>query len=211
MKRIFVKNIDIISEIIKNDQTQMSYYNFLSKIKDFLGHLLIDPINSKPDISLIACGLYKSRLLKLLINRNIIERDTDINYKDGHAMFKIKYRIPKKNFERKIKRLYSKIFEVNLPHDNRLMEDGEGDGTFGGATSSAVSNDNAPIAPLGQVQRRNIYITNEQLKKIQEALSTFSAGDYQYDVPFQFKDENGNNDETYIHNKPGGISVEIKK
>lgn len=201
----------IIKEGADLNSDKMTLYSFISLIKNFLGQLLINPIDAKPDKKLMAYGLYKSKLLSMLISRNIIERDEKIiDTNVEHPQFKVKYKIPRKNFERKLKRLYIKLFEVNVPKNNlSINEDGEGD--FGGATSASVSNDNAPIAPFGQVQRKTIYINNKQLNKLQEIATTFNCGDYQYDVPFMFKDESGKKDDAYIHNKKGGISMDRKK
>lgn len=212
MNRIILNNVVILKEAIEAENEEVTYYSFLSHLKAFLANLLTDPINAKPDTFLLAHELNKGKLLNLLLNRGIIERESDVVDNDvkenEQPTFKIKYKIPRKNFERKIKRLYSKLFEINLPPKiEKLEEDGEG-GMLGGATSASAVNDTAPIAPLGQVQRRKIYLTNEQLDKIEESTTTSSAGDYQYSVPFMFKPEGGGKDEAYIHRKPGGISVD---
>lgn len=194
-------------------EKEVTYYSFLSHIKAFLRSLINDPINCKIDNFFLENNINKSKLLFLLKSKGIIissEKIDDSKEDEGNnANFKIKYLIPRKNFERKIKRLYSKLFEKNLPSEIYLKE--EGDGGMAGATSASVANDNAPVAPFGQVNRRKIYITNEQLKRLEEQLTTFNAGDYQYDVPFMFKDKDGKKDDAYIHNKKGGISVEVLK
>lgn len=185
-------------------ENEITYYSFLSHLKAFLKDLLTDPINCKVDEYFYGINLNKHKLLNLLKRRDIIRTEEKIDDSIANKpIFKIKYLIPKKNFERKVKRLYSKLFEINLPPKNNIHEDGEG-GDLCGATSAAAVNDSAPIEPIG-LNRRKIYITPMQLNKLQEALTTFNAGNYQYDTPFIF---NNKDDETYIHNKKGGISVE---
>lgn len=194
-------------------EKEVTYYSFLSHIKAFLRSLLNDPVNCKVDDFFIENNLSKSKLIFLLKNKGIIiasEKIDDSSENDKNdTIFKIKYLIPRKNFERKIKRLYSKLFEVNIPDKHSLYEDGEG--SIAGATSAVAVNNCAPVVPFGQVNRRKIYITDEQLKRLEEQLTTFNAGDYQYDVPFIFKDKNEKKDDAYIHNKKGGISVEVLK
>ena len=187
-------------------ENNVTYYSFLSQIKGFLRAILKDPVNCKIDDFFIQNNISKSKLLNLLKRYNIIEVSEKV---DDSNKFKIKYSIPRKNFERKIKRLYSRLFEVNLPTKENIDEDGES-GVCGATTASAV-NDTAPILPMGGINRRRIYLTNEQLTNLREALTTFNAGNYQYDVPFMFKDADGKKDDCYIHNKKGGISADRLK
>ena len=127
---------------------------------------------------LTAYGYNRTKLLRYLINYGIVEKeekinDTDENGKLKTATMKIKFKVPKKNFERKLKRLYIRLFEKNVPNLNKeiVSEDGE----MGGATGSDSSGQYSQ--PVFGVQRREIY-------NVEEATATSTTGDYQYTVPF---------------------------
>lgn len=160
------------------EELQMSEYKFNNAIKAFLHDLLIDPVNAKPSLVLTAYGYNRTKLLRYLINYGIVEKeekinDTDENGKLKTATMKIKFKVPKKNFERKLKRLYIRLFEKNVPNLNKeiVSEDGE----MGGATGSDSSGQYSQ--PVFGVQRREIY-------NVEEATATSTTGDYQYTVPF---------------------------
>lgn len=205
MKRVYLDNIGLLENIVREDQEEMTYTKFLNSIKKFLGNLLNDPINAKPSIDLLVKGLYKSKLINLLSNQGVLtwekKDDTDEN---GNSLFVIKYKVPRNNFERKIKKLYIKIFEKNVPEAISTETNVD---ECGGATTAAAVNNVAPIVPLGQSVKKKplYYFTESQVKMIEETTSTFTVGAYQYDVPFSFKRPDGKKDDAYIHNKKGGI------
>lgn len=188
-KKIIVgENAIKVFEAIENE---MTYYSFLSNIKSFLKDLLNNPSTAKPSMELKAKGLNRSKLLSYLINKGIITRDEKIVDEDENgnpqtAVMSVKYKIPKKDFERKIQKLYINLFEKNLPEqecsnfkDNMTimkMEDG-GDGATNATSSGQFSQ------PVFDVQRREIYNTKPN-DDIEEATTTMNTGDYQYTVPF---------------------------
>jgi hypothetical protein len=112
----------------------------------------------------------------------------------------VKFRCPKKNFDRKIQKLYIRFFEKNLPQrqihlrNEEINEDGEG-GAIGGATSAASSGQF--IQPFGGVQRRKMPT------EIEETTTTMNTGNYQYTVPF------GGDKETLARKNGDGGSVSI--
>ena len=168
------KTIVISSNTVQmiTEELEMSEYKFYNNIKHFLKSLLEDPINTTVPLLLKKYGIIRSKLLRELLNFNIIEKEERINDKDENgeaktATMMIKYRVPKKNFDRKLKKLYIKLFEKNLPVRKLRNEDGATGCDASGQYSS----------PLFGVQRR-------EMADIIEAATTSTCGDYQYTVPF---------------------------
>lgn len=179
------------------EELQMTEYKFYNAIKAFLHDLLVDPVYAKPSSILTAYGYTRGKLLQYLLRYNIVEKeekiiDTDENGEPREATMKVKFKVPKKNFERKLKRLYIRLFERNIPQTEVVTEEGE----TGGATGSDASGQYSQ--PVFGVQRREIY-------NVKEATTTSTVGDYQYDVPFPCDDETMKR-----HNGVGG-SVSVNK
>lgn len=188
------------SIIIRNDTARMiieqltiSEYKFYNNIKYFLKTLLEDPVNAEVPLLLKRYGINKSTLLREMLNIGMIEKNERINDKDENgnpisATMMIRYRVPKKHFDRKLKKLYIKFFEKNVPQRKLRNEDG--------ATGSDASGQYAQ--PIFGVQRRSIA-------DMAEAATTTTVGDYQYDVPFM-----GDKETLSRRNGVGG-SVSINK
>ena len=163
-----------ITENIVTNNTEVTFYNFISHVKSFLRGLLTSPITIDVDDFFKSHDINKKQLLSLLIERGIIEKETKITNEDGKDNFTIKYKIPKRNFERKIRRLYSFLFEKHEIKESILNEDGEGGGgatSCGSAMQGGGSNPDAGqfIVPLGKVQRRKIaHVTQEQAEFLKE-------------------------------------------
>ena len=117
-----------------------------------------------------------------MMNIGMIEKDEKISDSDENgqpktATMMIKYRVPKKNFDRKLKKLWIRMVDRNLPerkhNDLNINEDGEM-----GATSAISSGE--VIKPVFPMQRRQMYGESD----VDEATTTTTAGNYEYDVPF---------------------------
>lgn len=186
-------------------EMEMTEQKFHSNIRNFISQLLQDPVNAQPSTLLRTNGLNRSILLKYLLKGGIIIRDERISDKDENgepktATMMVKFRCPKKNFDRKIQKLYMRFFEKNLPQrqihlrHEEINEDGEG-GAIGGATSAASSGQF--IQPFGSVQRRKMPT------EIEETTTTMNTGNYQYTVPF------GGDKETLARKNGEGGSVSI--
>ncbi len=184
---------------------EVTYYEFLTHTKDYLKQLISKPSTARVDAflekHLSEIGETQQSFLKLLIERGIVEKSVKINDNletpGAEPTFSIKYRIPRKKFEWKMKKLHVELFE--LPTSGVLNESEGVDEATGAASSGQFSQ---PL--FGGVVRRKIYITPEQAKVLGEATTTQTAGDYQYTVPFPAKKD----DPAMVHNKPGGISCE---
>lgn len=173
-----------MADILKKE-IEMTEYKFQVGIKKFLHDLLVDPVNAQvPDVFRYY-DYNRSRLISLLRSNDLLRKSERISDKDEFgndktATMQVKYRVPKKNFDRKIRNLYIKMFERNIPspsyEDTELSED-SGAAMCGATSADSSGQFSQPVFPL---QRRTMYGNNE----IEEGTTTSSVGDYQYDVPF---------------------------
>ena len=182
-KKIYV-NSDTLKEAVDYINDEITFFGFLSNVKGFLKELLINPTTADVNDYLKRHGVERKVLLDELLKRDIVNKETKIEEINGKDKFHISFKIPKHNFERKMKRLYSFLFEKNEIVESVIFEDG-GATTCSGAMQGGGSNPDAGqfIQPIGKVQRRKIYVTNEQYNMLKE-MGTVDAGNYQYDVPF---------------------------
>ena len=102
--------------IKENEEEEVTFYKFFTEVKNFIKDLLDDPINAKPSGFFKTHGISKSILLNKMMDRDIISKKENIdepNDADGNmkSMHYLQYRVPRKNFEQKIKRLYTYFFE----------------------------------------------------------------------------------------------------
>lgn len=109
-------NEDKLVLIKENEEENVTFYKFFTEVKNFIQDLLDDPINAKPSEFFKNHDISKSLLLNKMIDRDIVTKHENIDEPydaDGNkkSMHSIQYRVPKKNFEQKIKRLYSYFFE----------------------------------------------------------------------------------------------------
>lgn len=186
----------MLKEAVKYINDDITFFGFISHLKSFLKQLLVNPIDVNIDDYLERHGVNKNKLLSELLNRGIIEKETNINDENGKDKFVVTYKVPKKNFERKVRRLYSYLFENNEMTVNTLFKE-DGATSCGSAMQGGGLNPDAGqyTTPIGKVQRRKIYITKEQYEILKET-NTQDTGNYQYDVPLNF---NNGKDPSYDH------------
>lgn len=105
---------------------EVTYYRFLSEVKSFLAKLLHDPIKAEPSKYMKDLGFTRSRIINLLIKKDLLERNEKILTPDKTGGKKVKYavifKVKKKNFDRTMRRVYAKYFEKNLPDKNEVNE-----------------------------------------------------------------------------------------
>lgn len=198
------REIIITEDMVKllEEETKMTEYRFNSNLRFFLRDLLIDPMASQLPTVFSQRGYTKSRFIQILINNGILEKKERISDKDENgepkkATMMVSYRIPSEGLKRKIKKLYIKMFERNIPERPKetVNEDGEG-AVMAGATTSDSSGQYT--APLFGIQRRKMPTV--------ETTTTTTVGDYQYTVPFPGDDET-----LARHNGVGGsVSINHK-
>lgn len=184
MKTIIINERQTI--LLKEANKEMTYYAFLSHVKSYLKKLLTDPISAQPDDFLKNYGLEGKELNSKLTDNNIIIKNEKIDSSGEKDMFKISYKIPRQNFERKMKRLYSSLFESNIVDANVLNEDGCAGVMQGGGGNPNAGQFEQPLfgKPL---RRKTLYVTQEQYDKLQnlkeEAVMNTAVGDFGYDAP----------------------------
>ena len=183
-RRIICINEDVAMKLV--DDLSMTEYKFNSNVKQFLHDLLVDPSNAQVPFILKQNGYDRKRLIYYLTHFDLLRKAEKILDKndDGEpktATMIVKFQVPKKNFDRKLHKLYIRLFENNTnQQQEELTEDGE---ACGATTCDASAGQfSQPIFPT---QRRAF---NEELN-IEEDTTCGSVGDYQYDVPFTGDDE----------------------
>ena len=191
----------------------ITFYAFLSNIKFFLSCLLKDPIETKVNDFLIDLGFTKQRLINILLKRDVIRRHEKIDDKEkesGNINYVVKYNVVRKQFERKIKRIYNKYVEGAIEKRDENIEEEATSCASSGQFSQPLFGEpirRKTMYSESKQGRKRIFITEKQFEKLQEALTTSTAGDYGYDVPFPVK----KNDPTMVHRKKGGISMDRLK
>lgn len=173
-KTIIIKE-GVADEI--QDEIKMTDYKFKENVKYFLKQLLDDPINADTTFLLKSKGYTRSKFIPLLLKYGILEKEEKIVDKDGDgntvsAKMSVKYKVPKKNFDRKLDKLYISLFERNVPEKQFVNEEGE---AACGATSCDSSGQFIKPA-FSNVVRRTMPTD------ITETATT-DVGDYGYDVP----------------------------
>lgn len=126
-----------ISKTNKNGE-EMTRYAFISHMEDYMKKLLTDPQKAEPDDFLKSFGLDGPVCLDILLKRDgsgdpesaiitrkerIIKGEPDDNGKPGKDTFAIKYRIPRKDYTRKMRNAYIGLFEGYRCGDKLADED----------------------------------------------------------------------------------------
>jgi hypothetical protein len=120
--RIVYINEDSIPEVkhlLDESEEKMSFLYFYEQIRDFIKDLLTDPMNAVPGKPLRIRGLHNGKLRKMLRDAGIIQMKEKIdephNEETGEieSRYYLSYKVPKKDFKKKIRRLYQKVFENN--------------------------------------------------------------------------------------------------
>ena len=113
---------------------ETTFYGFQSNLRYFLSQLLKDPINCKVGEFFKDRNFSKKKLINILIKRDVIKRHEKIDDDDsGNVTYKVTYKIMRKNFERKLKRIYNKYFETP---DTEIDEATAGGGCCGDGFTS---------------------------------------------------------------------------
>lgn len=204
MKIIYVNN-KALQEAVDYLNDEITFFGFISHAKHFLKQLLLSPSTADIDEYLKKHGLDRKELLNLFIEKGVVEKETKIENKGDKDKFILTYKIPKQNFERKLRRIYISLFEKNEISESITLKETD----CGGVMQAGGSNPDSGqyTTPLGKVQRRKIYLTKEQSDFLKET-TTHDAGNYQYDVPLNLIDKN---DPTLNHNNMIANGIPNKK
>lgn len=107
-------------------ELETTYYRFLSEVKAFLSKLIKNPIKAEPNKYLKDRKFTKTKLINVLIKKDVLERHEKIldstNSDEKEAKYVVKYKVKKKDFENKIHKIYIKYFEENLPEKKDINE-----------------------------------------------------------------------------------------
>lgn len=125
----------ILQEMTEDMREEMTEFAFKSNVRAFLKSLIGNPLEAKPSLKLISKGLTKNKLLYHLINANVLQKeekikDTDENGNRVSPTMSVKYKIPKENFDRKLRKLYIKLFDNN---DTKEVDECTDAGSVGGS------------------------------------------------------------------------------
>ena len=208
-RKTIVINESDISKIV------MTPHKFHTQIKRFIAQLLDDPINAQPSELFKFNGYTRSKLLNYLLKRSIINRkqrisDRDENGQPKTATMMVKFICPKKNFDRKLEKLFIELFEKNLlPRKHKetqevavLAEEGGATGCCGGTDGMGGegANGGAFITSMGAVQRRKMPTELDET----DIASVGGERGFGYDAPAGL----GDKETLKRHNGKGG-SVSI--
>lgn len=95
-----------------------TYYRFQSEVRAFLSKLLKNPVDAQPSKYLKDRDFTRKKLINELISRDVLERHEKIldptNSDEKEAKYVVKFKVHKKDFEKRIHRLYIKYFEKNV-------------------------------------------------------------------------------------------------
>lgn len=179
-KTIFIT--EDIADMI-NDEIKMTEYKFNSNVKRFLHDLLVDPVNADTSFILKANGLNRERLMKLLHDGGMIEKTQKISDKneDGTpktAVMKVKYSVPKKNFDHNLKKLFISQFERNLGECTAA-------GAAGGGAGEGGNEGYQFIQPLFKDMISQVGYNEHKKKKknLKETAASTEVGEIGYDAP----------------------------
>lgn len=120
MKKVIIKESALL--LLKESQEEVTFYKFFNEAKAFLKELLNNPLHPNIPDFFKTHGISKSVLINRMLDRDIITKKESINEPydaDGNkkSMHYLEYKVPKKDFERKLRRLYTYFFENNKNND----------------------------------------------------------------------------------------------
>lgn len=153
-----------------SDATKLTEYKFYNNVQRFLSDLLKDPVGAKVPFLLQANNIARNQLLYHLKSNGIINRYQKISDKDSRgnpktARMIIKYSVPKKDFAKKMKRLFIDLVAKNIPEkiEKVISEDLGKDideCDCGGAMGATAGNESMGqfSQPLFGVQRRKMPV-----------------------------------------------------
>lgn len=189
---------------------EMTRHAFMSHMEDYIKKLLNDPIKADTDDFLKDHGINGKDALQMLLSKTddnddcsmvITRKETiknggfDENGRKLKDTFKIEYKLPRKDYIKKMHKIYKKLYEnSNIVNNDLLNEDECAGSTTCGASSGQY------IKPLGEkkddvIRRKTIYITQEQLDVLkqtikEEAVMDTPIGDFGYDAPISKDQKN---------------------
>lgn len=133
-KKIYINEEKL--SILRESKEEVTFYGFFTQIKNFLKQLLTNPATAEPSDILKKHGLNKDILITKLKKKGLLKSDENITEvpideakdknplgKKLRAKYTIKYSVPRLDFEKKMHRLYTEIFESEWKDKNVMIED----------------------------------------------------------------------------------------
>lgn len=102
---------------------ETTFYAFNSNVRKFLSNLIKSPVQAKVNKFLEDRNFSKKKLINILIKRNILDRNEKITDENGKQTYNVKYKIIKRDFEKKIKQIYNDYFDENLESDKEILKE----------------------------------------------------------------------------------------
>lgn len=185
MKSIYITESQL-KFIAENEEEEITFYEFFVNVKKFLKDLLTKPSEAEPN-KILLHKVDKSELLNKMIDLGIIKKEEKIDEvlvdeSKKVAKHYVQYKVPKRNFDEKVKELYKEIIGESFVFANEqelvdqikemdvdnayatrggLNEEGEGGGatSCGSVMQGGGGNPDAGqfTVPFGNVQRRKFY------------------------------------------------------
>ena len=157
------------------EEEKITRHGFITHMEKYMKELLEKPISAKPDEYLDKYGIdYKKAQEMLLTPLDKSDPESAVMRKekkiitgnDGKDKFSVKYLLPRKDYNRKMRKLFINSFEKNIISELNLNEDGDG--------ATNCSSSGQFTTPLGSKPiKRTIYMTEDQMETLKEA----TAGD----------------------------------
>jgi len=109
--------IDESKLMLIKEEEEFTFFQFFHGVKKFIENLLHDPINARPSENLVKRGLTNDVLRKKLQDEGVIIKKENI--KEPHnevtgeieSRYYLSYKVPRKGFKRKLRRMYQKMFQ----------------------------------------------------------------------------------------------------
>jgi hypothetical protein len=185
MKLVYIKESKV--DVLRESEEELTFWRFFVEVKKFITELLTDPIHARPSVVLVSHGLDNDTLRKKLQDEAVIVKSENIDEPHDEITGKIEsryylsYKVPKKDFKKKLRRLYQKYVEskVNesfhtpnglMLHDNELGNNinmrGQIDQMLNSPLTMGVACDErAPQYVKDAVKIYNDKIINKKLNK----------------------------------------------
>ena len=118
MKLVYIKESKM--DVLRESEEELTFWRFFVEIKKFITDLLNDPIHARPSAVLVSNGLDNDTLRKKLQDESVIVKSEDIREPRDEITGKIEsryylsYKVPKKDFKKKLRRLYRKTIESSV-------------------------------------------------------------------------------------------------
>lgn len=167
MKLVYIKESKI--DVLRESEEELTFLRFFVEVKKFITELLTDPIHARPSVTLVSHGLNNDVLRRKLQDEMIIIKKENIDEPhnevtgDRESRYYLSYKVPKKDFKKKLRRLYQKTIESNINED--ITRDEIDMMLNSPLTIGVVCDERAPGYVKDAVKIYNDKITNKKLNK----------------------------------------------